>query len=376
MAKAMGLNRKQFDNIARYTGTVAGVQTAGAEGTGLVENNAATKAAAKAAGFGDNVTGYLESQSKKRGEAKDVQIMNDIVRTQQDTAFKMDNAVNIFNGAVSRFAGLTSKGGSAAGSMVPGSSNGSTWGGVAASSSSAPSGAGMTGLEEYGNFGVDTGSTGGGKIKASGRGMDGSKLDARLEGLNVRNYGDVHRKDSDLDPRLLELAKKVQTGIDGFEVFTSFNDKHHADKNSKHNVGKAIDFTLHGGKPTREQGELIVSKLKEMGFSYAQDEYNNPSRGATAGHIHAQIARNGGIFKGPTTGYNVELHGEEAVVPLNRGNHVSKQTLPVGIGGDSSGESNQRMVSLLQTIVDQNSTVISLLDNSNDYSRKLVNVMS
>jgi len=50
-----------------------------------------------------------------------------------------------------------------------------------------------------------------------------------------------------------------------------------------------------------------------------KDEYNDRSKKAVGkGHIHAELgARTGGLFKGPESGYPVQLHGKEAVVPIS-----------------------------------------------------------
>ena len=57
--------------------------------------------------------------------------------------------------------------------------------------------------------------------------------------------------------------------------------------------------------------------MKSLGVDYGIDEYNNPSAQATGGHFHGQLkAYDGGVFEGPKAGYDVELHGREAVVPL------------------------------------------------------------
>jgi hypothetical protein len=58
-----------------------------------------------------------------------------------------------------------------------------------------------------------------------------------------------------------------------------------------------------------------------MGASKVLDEYNNPSSNSTGGHIHVEIPKfaDGGIAQGPKSGYPVELHGTEAVIPLKNG---------------------------------------------------------
>jgi len=141
-----------------------------------------------------------------------------------------------------------------------------------------------------------------------------------LEGLNIKQ-GDVHREGSVLDPKIVELARSIQSSIPGFAHFTSFNDKYHSTEaqNSKHVIGKALDFKINGF-PSIEEGKAISAQLQKMmpGIT-VKDEYNDPSKKAIGkGHFHAELgARTGGFFKGPESGYPVELHGKEAVVPLS-----------------------------------------------------------
>lgn len=134
--------------------------------------------------------------------------------------------------------------------------------------------------------------------------------------------GDVQAEGASIDPRLIEIAKQVQAQVPGFIQFTGFNDQFHQENSpgSLHTKGKAFDFVV-GKKPSKEEGSQIVALMKSLGIDYAIDEYNNPSAKSTAGHFHGQLnetmkAYDGGIFDGPKAGYNVELHGREAIVPL------------------------------------------------------------
>lgn len=140
--------------------------------------------------------------------------------------------------------------------------------------------------------------------------------DLENQGLEVRGHGDVHAPGALLDKRIIGLSKRIQEEIPDFRYFSGFNDKHHQQKspNSAHVRGDAVDFTL-TNTPDRKEGADIVSQLKSMGFGYAKDEYNFPSPGATAGHIHAELAE-GGIVQGPKSGFPVTMHGREIVTPL------------------------------------------------------------
>lgn len=131
--------------------------------------------------------------------------------------------------------------------------------------------------------------------------------------------------------KVIELARLFQAAYPG-GVFNAFNDSR---RSGKHGAGLAFDYSVpeafknpnndatntKGAKfrgPSIEGGKKIADFLRSAGASFVLDEYNFPSTWATGGHIHAEVsARVGGIFKGPTTGYRVTLHGEEKVIPLD-----------------------------------------------------------
>jgi hypothetical protein len=160
-------------------------------------------------------------------------------------------------------------------------------------------------------------SPGGGTAPRPSGNVQSSEAQLREAGL-VLKKGDVQKAGAELDPRLIDIAKQVQASVPGFMQFTGFNDQFHAEKSprSLHAKGKAFDFVV-GKKPSKEEGAKIVELMKSLGVDYGIDEYNNPSAQATGGHFHGQLkAYDGGVFEGPTAGYDVELHGREAVVPL------------------------------------------------------------
>lgn len=156
----------------------------------------------------------------------------------------------------------------------------------------------------------------------------------------ILKAGDV--ADKPVTQATLELAKRVQAELPGFVKFTSLNDKYHQ-KNlpgSLHAKGQAFDFVL-DRTPTVEEGRKIVETLKSWGASYVQDEYNFPSPGAVGkGHIHAQLkAMFGDIFDGPKSGYNIEAHGREAVIPL-----MADNSIPVTLSGSMLTEKISTLV--------------------------------
>ncbi len=159
-------------------------------------------------------------------------------------------------------------------------------------------------------------------------------------GLILQKSGKVAH--GPLTQTTLDLAKRVQAELPGFLEFTSLNDKFHQQKypNSRHALGQAFDFKLRTGKPTVEEGRAIVEMLKSWGAAYVQDEYNFPSPGSTGGHIHVQLkAMFGDIFDGPKSGYNIEAHGKEAVIPL-----MADNSIPVTLSGSMLTEKISTLV--------------------------------
>ena len=148
--------------------------------------------------------------------------------------------------------------------------------------------------------------------------------------------GDRQREGAQVSDKLIELAQKIKSSVPGFAGFTGFNDNHHKDKeDTVHNRGRALDFALKPA-PSREEGKKIEDQLRKLGANYVRDEYNNPSSGATGGHIHASVpeGRYGGIFEGPRTGYAAVMHGREAILPLPNG-----QSIPIAIDTEKIIES-------------------------------------
>jgi len=134
---------------------------------------------------------------------------------------------------------------------------------------------------------------------------------AALEGIPMK--AGAHTREQ-LDARLAEIMQKVSKEIPGFNRVTAVNDR--TDPGSMHSKGKAFDFTIN--KPTPENLDAAIQILRNHGLKVA-DEYRYPIPGKTTGpHLHASLqGRTGGIFSGPNTGYQVELHGKEAVIPMS-----------------------------------------------------------
>lgn len=107
--------------------------------------------------------------------------------------------------------------------------------------------------------------------------------DLRVKGAQATAGGSVHQG-------VLELAKTIQDNFD-IRQFSAFNDKYHAGTGSKHAQGLALDFSLKDPKQSKVVADSISKLLSDSGIKAGVlDEYKNPSKNSTGGHIHVSFA--------------------------------------------------------------------------------------
>ncbi|MBP2544865.1 phage tail protein [Acinetobacter guillouiae] len=88
---------------------------------------------------------------------------------------------------------------------------------------------------------------------------------------------------------ILDLAGAIQ---DKFQItkFTAFNDMYHKGTSSKHAKGLALDFGLQDSSKSGQVTSDLRSMLGKNGVNaQVLDEYKNPSKRATGGHIHVSF---------------------------------------------------------------------------------------
>lgn len=72
--------------------------------------------------------------------------------------------------------------------------------------------------------------------------------------------------------------------------FTAFNDRYHKGTKSKHATGNAFDFTVRSAKEAEESIASLNEMAKKYGFTIKTiNEYANPSKRATGGHVHVSV---------------------------------------------------------------------------------------
>jgi hypothetical protein len=191
-----------------------------------------------------------------------------------------------------------------------------------------------------------------------------NQQDLAKSGLIIKK-GDVQAPDASISTELLEVAKKIQGGVPGFNYFSGFNDRFHQEEapNSLHTQGMAADFTLKQ-RPSRDEGKKLIAELKSLGATKAIDEYNNKSPHATGGHIHVEVAgkgvqaASGGVFDGPKSGYAATLHGREAVIPLKDGAVPVSMSQEFNMTATNLGE----LVAIMKSNVGMQERMLTVLD--------------
>ena len=138
----------------------------------------------------------------------------------------------------------------------------------------------------------------GGALDTPANGAEGIKSSiigriASLDGLRIKSR--EAQAGGVTNPAIIAAAQMIQNGniAGGLNRFTAFNDLYHKGTGSKHASGLAGDFTLKDARQSGAAAEQVRQMFRSAGLTDDQfkviDEYKNPSRRATGGHIHYQI---------------------------------------------------------------------------------------
>jgi len=151
-------------------------------------------------------------------------------------------------------------------------------------------------------------------------GITSDKTQEILNKLSFKNK-DENIGGGGVDAALIGLAERIHNAFPG-ATFTALNDIYHQANfpNSRHTMGKALDFVLPRPPKTPEEADAIKERIKDLGGSKVLDEYfRDKNQYTTGGHFHVEVARTGGKFAGPGSGFPVMLHGkDESVWPEDR----------------------------------------------------------
>lgn len=136
---------------------------------------------------------------------------------------------------------------------------------------------------------------------------------------------------------------------------------------SKHNIGRALDLN-----------SSQVAELKTLGLL---DKYGFNTINGDPPHI--EMARTGGIFSGPESGYPVMLHGREAVLPQQQLDsiksileQVTKESLPTVTPGVSAPNAHDESINILKDLynvmAEKLDTIADKLSSGNDTREELL----
>jgi hypothetical protein len=104
-------------------------------------------------------------------------------------------------------------------------------------------------------------------------------------------------------PEMTALATLLQSRVPGLGPVTAFADDYHRGFNSAHNEGRAADFRVNAADAANVTRE-IRDILRDMHVhAKVINEYANPSRHSTGGHIHVEVVK--------TPGTDVHITGSQ-----------------------------------------------------------------
>jgi hypothetical protein len=127
-------------------------------------------------------------------------------------------------------------------------------------------------------------------------------------------------------------------------------------------AGVSANTLVRDLNPTQQEA-LIKAIHKHEGYSSGRETVVS---GPTGGNAAApKPARTGGIFSGPSTGYLAELHGNEAVVPMNDG--MAKQQFENLMGG---GASNEDVTKIFEMMTKKINSMITIANDGVGIQKK------
>jgi len=334
--------QQTFAPLIALTGQGPGVKVGGAEGTLMTtERMAAMEAFAAQRGktleemvrdqqlMAEFDKGELERQVATRRKQLN------IAQTLDVTVEKFNDLNAAASGLTSVFERLSRQGPAAAGGRA-------ATGPAAPSAPSAPSAPTPTAPQAPPRPPAPSAPAPGGAAPAPGAPSAAAPTVLDFSGLRIKSNeayagGYVH-------PNLIQLARTIQEKLGAdLKYFSAFNDTYRRDPGSAHPKGTALDFVLNDPSKAAQIAALL------QGFpnvKNVRDEYANPSRRATGGHIHAEISGAAGFrgtLSGPMSGYrpNLMMHGTE---------ELSIRPSSTGSTNMNSGASEGAVIKLIERV--------------------------
>ncbi len=114
---------------------------------------------------------------------------------------------------------------------------------------------------------------------------------AEIKGLGLRLKSSETISGGGVKAYTAQFAKMTQDHLgDQLQRFTALNDGFHQGKGGKHPVGQAFDFTVKDAAEANKSIQRIQEMAKKYGFAIKTlNEYSDPSKNATGGHVHVSV---------------------------------------------------------------------------------------
>lgn len=111
-----------------------------------------------------------------------------------------------------------------------------------------------------------------------------------------------------------EFAQAAYAGMaSDIKYFSGFNDKFHAGTSSKHANGSAFDLVLKNPNQAKKAAAALHEYANQYGYSIkVLDEYANPSKNATGGHLHVSVLGRKKGAEGADLAYLKQVNGARA----------------------------------------------------------------
>jgi len=197
------------------------------------------------------------------------------------------------------------------------------------------------------------------------------------------------------------IKSKIINAANEFKSMTGSTISINSAKRDPEDQQRLWDESVAAGRPGRTAKDMPIGRpgtsKHERGMAVDIQNYNDSKAVAAMNAqglfqtvpndpVHFEMARMGGVFDGPESGYPVMLHGKEAVVPENQLKvvktlleNVTKENLSSALPTTtnttvaSQPENDNRLLADLYNIMDDKfSTMISILSSSNDVQAELL----
>ena len=435
-AQDVRTSQREFAGAKRVGADLSGLQT-DKTGTQLDFANRTLKAQEEADKKGISVEKYLQEEADKRSKTDDQRTKDNVEasRLQQAAAQKLDSVVwtfnaaatlnktasETFNSAVNKFNSITGAKPVAGGDIKTNVSSGGSTAPAPVSASSTPAPMANTGGgAATGNPNISrqasrsrarteanaSAATGGNQSNAeSSRLARATPTSGSMTAVgntpvggveNLFTFGGDSGSKSNFEQLNSSVRARITNAATEFNKLTGGTININSAKRESSDQQRLWDESEKAGRPGRTAQNRPIAKpgtsKHERGLAVDIQNYDDPKAVAAMNSqglkqtipddpVHFEMARLGGMFSGPDSGYPVMLHGREAVIPENKMSYpsnvenmtsgVTKAPLP-DVASTSSDSATAILSDLYNIMDDKFSTMIAILSSSNDVQSELL----